>query len=93
MNTVRKDPGNGGQRTGVSVSVNGYVEVRYDLGSGPTSLTSVGPIQLGEWHHLLVERYRQVSSAIAACRAALAMNKQGLTWFFMLLVANDFILH
>ncbi len=64
MKYVRMNAWKWGQRTGVSVSVNGFVEVRYDLGSGPTSLTSVGPIQLGEWHHLLVERYRQVSSQL-----------------------------
>ncbi|XP_023334989.1 pikachurin [Eurytemora carolleeae] len=37
----------------------GHVEVKYDLGSGPVTLTSSTPVNLGAWNKLAVKRYRQ----------------------------------
>ena len=39
--------------------VGGHVEVRYDLGSGPSVLTSNQQVSLGSWHSLVFKRYRQ----------------------------------
>ncbi|XP_023932250.1 agrin-like isoform X3 [Lingula anatina] len=36
--------------------VNGYVEYRYDLGSGPALIRSTKPIQLNRQHHVMVNR-------------------------------------
>ncbi|XP_023930285.1 agrin-like [Lingula anatina] len=36
--------------------VNGYVEYRYDLGSGPALIRSTKPIQLNKQHHVMVNR-------------------------------------
>ena len=36
------------------------MEVKYDLGSGPVTLTSSTPVNLGAWNKLAVKRYRQV---------------------------------
>ena len=41
--------------------VQGFVEFRYDLGSGvPLVLRSAEPVQLGHWHHVVAKRYHQV---------------------------------
>ena len=39
--------------------VGGHVEVKYDLGSGPSVLSSSQPVSLGSWHSLVFRRYRQ----------------------------------
>ena len=39
--------------------VGGHVEVRYDLGSGHSVLTSSHPVTLGTWHTMVFRRYRQ----------------------------------
>ena len=44
----------------VSISLmNGFVEFRYDLGSGTLVLRSNTKIMLGQWHHLVARRYNQ----------------------------------
>ena len=41
--------------------IQGYVEFRYDLGSGvPLVLRSAEPVKLGHWHHVVAKRYHQV---------------------------------
>ena len=41
--------------------IQGYVEFRYDLGSGvPLVLRSAEPVRLGHWHHVVAKRYHQV---------------------------------
>jgi coxsackievirus/adenovirus receptor len=48
--------------------VQGYVEFRYDLGSGvPLILRSASPVKLGHWHHVVAKRYHQVTS-VYNCR-------------------------
>jgi hypothetical protein len=39
--------------------VGGHVEVRYDLGSGPSVLVSSQAVTLGSWHMLVFRRYHQ----------------------------------
>ena len=39
--------------------VGGHVEVRYDLGSGPSVLVSSQAVTLGYWHRLVFRRYHQ----------------------------------
>jgi len=36
--------------------VNGRVQYKYDLGSGPLELTSDKLVSDGVWHHVIVER-------------------------------------
>ena len=44
----------------ISISVlNGFVEFRYDLGSGTLVLRTNARIQMGQWHHLVARRYNQ----------------------------------
>ena len=46
----------------LSVSiVNGFVEFRYNLGSGPAVLRSLKKVILGMWHSVSVKRWHQVS--------------------------------
>ena len=46
----------------ISLSIiQGFVEFRYDLGSGvPLVLRSPEPVRLGHWHHVVAKRYHQV---------------------------------
>ncbi|XP_049859023.1 agrin-like [Schistocerca gregaria] len=39
--------------------INGHVEFRYNLGSGPVSITSLERVQLGRKHHVIVKRYHR----------------------------------
>jgi len=39
--------------------VEGYVEVRYELGSGPAVLVASQPVTLGQWHQLVFRRYHR----------------------------------
>ena len=49
-----------GKTDWMSIAVNGgYVEVRYELGSGPASLVSSTPVTLGQWHDLVFRRYHR----------------------------------
>ena len=39
--------------------LNGFVEFRYDLGSGTLLIRSNSKISMGQWHHLVARRYNQ----------------------------------
>ena len=39
--------------------LNGFVEFRYDLGSGTLLLQSNSKITMGQWHYLVARRYNQ----------------------------------
>ena len=39
--------------------VRGYVEVRYELGSGVSVMVSSSPVVLGQWHRLVFRRYHR----------------------------------
>ena len=48
----------------LSVSiVNGFVEFRYNLGSGPAVLRSLKKVILGMWHSVSVKRWHQVRAS------------------------------
>ncbi|XP_076059065.1 agrin-like isoform X2 [Oratosquilla oratoria] len=36
--------------------VNGYVQFRFDLGSGVANITSTNPVTLGDWHKVIADR-------------------------------------
>lgn len=38
---------------------NGYVEFRYELGSGPAILRSANPVEMGKWHIVKISRERK----------------------------------
>ncbi|XP_062822809.1 basement membrane-specific heparan sulfate proteoglycan core protein isoform X3 [Anolis carolinensis] len=42
--------------------VNGYLEFRYELGSGPAVLRSPKPLELGQWHRATAERLNKDGS-------------------------------
>ena len=48
--------------------VKGHVEVKYDLGSGPVTLTSDQPVNMDSWNQLVVKRYRQVRCKWGKCQ-------------------------
>ena len=39
--------------------LDGFVEFRYDLGSGTLLIQSNSKISMGQWHHLVARRYNQ----------------------------------
>ena len=44
----------------LSLSIlNGFVEFRYDLGSGTLLIRSNSKINMGQWHYLVARRYNQ----------------------------------
>jgi len=55
---ARQSEGRSGDYFSISLH-RGHVEVRYNLGSGPVTLTSTHPVNLAIWNKLVVKRYRQ----------------------------------